>query len=83
VTIDIALHGRGQASGLAMESLWAVCRGTVPNELSGGGIAALGDSLYRVSVEPALGKYGERRLHGCLEDATIDNVQGRVLSISS
>jgi hypothetical protein len=83
VTMELLIHGSGRGEASAIASLWAVCRGTVPNGLADSGITALGDSRYRILLEPALGKYGERRLHGCLEDATIDNVQGRVLSIST
>jgi hypothetical protein len=82
IVVDIDIHGSPRATGEALESLWAVCRATVPNEIVGG-MNALGGSRYQLSVEPALGKYGERRLRGCLEDTTIDNVQGRVVSIST
>jgi hypothetical protein len=33
-------------------------------------------------VEPALGINGIRRLHGCFEDAFLDTVQAKVLSVA-
>jgi len=83
ITIDVMLQGSGRSHEAAVGSLWAVCSGVVPNDLAAGGIAQLRGSSYRISVEPALGKHAERRLRGCMEDTTIDNMQARVVSIST
>lgn len=83
ILLEVELRGGSRLSHLAIDALWGACSGTVPNELSTDGVRALGNSRYAISVEPALGKYGERRLRGCLQDATIDNVQARVLGIST
>jgi hypothetical protein len=37
----------------------------------------------RFAVEPALGTHNRRRLVGCLEDTTIDNLLGRVVSLET
>ena len=36
-----------------------------------------------LAVEPALGEHAQRRLVGCLEDATVDLVSAHVVSVSS
>ena len=82
VTIEIRTNG--SIRGLhAARSLWGTCQGTVPNDLAGEGIRALGGNRFSFRLEPALGKNGERRLRGCLSDATIDNIQNRVVSVES
>lgn len=80
VTIEIRTNGsiRGLA---AARSLWGTCRGTVPNDLAKDGIQGLGGNRFTLRLEPALGKNGERRLRGCFSDATIDNIQSRVVSV--
>ena len=80
--ITISLSTNGSIKGIdAARSLWGTCRGTVPNDLTSGGIRAAGENLYSFRVTPALGKNGERRLRGCFEDATIDNIRSEVTSI--
>ena len=39
-----------------------------------GRLDALGDGQYRAVLRPAVGKYDERQLVGCLEDLTVDRV---------
>ena len=68
---------RGEPAAVA--ALWAVCAGTVPGEIS---TAEPNGAGWQVTIEPAIGEHGERRLVGCLEDVTVDRVIGRVLSIA-
>lgn len=81
VTIEIRTNGtiRGVE---AARSLWGTCRGTVPNEINELGISKIGAGMYSFTLEPALGKNGERRLRGCLADATIDNIQSDVVDVT-
>ena len=73
---------RGFDPELATHSLWAACQTTVlANRLvaltpqtDGAGMA--------LAVEPALGEHAERRLIGCLEDATVDLVSAHVVSVT-
>jgi hypothetical protein len=81
VTIELRTNGsiRGLEAALA---LWGTCQGTVPNDVSDAGFYPVGNGRFAFDLEPALGKNGERRLRGCLSDATIDNVQSRVVSVT-
>lgn len=58
------------------KSLWAACHGTLPNDLQS--VTRAGPELVALKVEPAIGKYGMRRLEGCLEDGTLDGVSAEV-----
>jgi hypothetical protein len=60
-------------------TLWTACSGTIHHELLD--IAETTDGTYRVTVQPALGKNAQRRLEGCLNDATVDRLNGHVVSI--
>jgi hypothetical protein len=60
-----------------------VCSATVGGDVSGVPAPA-GDAIagaYTVSISPAIGENGRKRLVGCLEDATLDRVVGHVRSI--
>ena len=73
---------RGFDPELATHSLWAACQPTV----LGNHLVALGPQPgghdVTLAVEPALGEHAQRRLVGCLEDATVDLVSARVLSVT-
>jgi hypothetical protein len=73
-------HYRGGDEGAA-QALWSVCVATVPGETTTPVVG--GDGMYRVTVTPAIGEHGRKRLIGCLEDGTLDRVQGHVRSVSS
>lgn len=64
----------------AAQGLWAVCRGTVTNRLAPPGVVALGDGRFAVTMDPAVGEHSWRRLKGCLEDMTVDQVVAEVVS---
>ena len=38
---------------------------------------------FTVTVSPAFGENGEKRLAGCIEDATVDRVVGHVVQLTS
>ena len=63
------------------DALWAVCSATVPGDVSPMP-EQVGDH-WRVTISPALGEHGEKRLLGCLEDLTIDRVVGTVVAVTT
>ena len=69
---------RGEPAAAAV-ALWAVCAATVPGEVSATPTA--GRRPGEVTVAPAIGEHGRRRLVGCLEDVTLDRVVGHVVSV--
>lgn len=80
VVFDVELRHRA-GSGAAAQTLWSVCSGTITHATTVAGPVATG-SAWSVTVEPALGEHSRRRLVGCLEDATIDGVLGRVVDLT-
>jgi hypothetical protein len=79
VRFDVATRGYRGGDDSAAQALWAVCAATVPGEVtSPAGIA--GD--YEVTIRPAIGENGRKRLLGCLEDGTLDRVMGHVTEVS-
>jgi hypothetical protein len=68
---------------VAARGLWNHCRGTinqanpVPGRLRGG------DGLVTLVLEPAIGENTQKRLVGCLQDATIDHLSADILYVRS
>lgn len=46
-------------------------------------LARIADSTYRVTVQPGLGEHAQQRLTGCLQDATVDHLNGSVVSVDT
>jgi hypothetical protein len=82
-TVEWSVRTKDVDVDLAAVGLWAVCRNT---------ISGLGDptpiavdaiqNRYAAAVTPRLGHNARRRLQGCLEDATIDRVNGHDVSFA-
>jgi hypothetical protein len=83
VTFDVATRDYQRGDGAAAQALWAVCSATVGGEVTGltSPAEATADAGYTVSISPAIGENGRKRLVGCLEDATLDRVMGHVESM--
>ena len=61
--------------------LWEACSGTVPRAVDARSFEGSGRSSVEIELAPALGPNGERRLRGCLEDATLDKIQAAVVRV--
>ena len=79
IDFDVATRRYDGAELTAAQSLWAVCQATVGGEKSP--VTEEGDH-FSVTVSPAFGENGRKRLTGCFEDATVDRVMGHVVSLS-
>ena len=79
VAFDVATRRYDGTEMTAAQSLWAVCQSTVSGEK---GPVAVEDDHFTVTVSPAFGENGRKRLTGCIEDATVDRVMGHVVSLS-
>jgi hypothetical protein len=66
----------------AAQGLWAICQTTVHTAAVAPGVVAAGEGRFRVTLDPAVGEHSWRRLKGCLEDMTVDQVVARVVSKS-
>ena len=85
-TVAFTLSTRDFPGGenTAATTLVAVCAATVdgstvsPPAASG---EAQADETWTVTISPALGEHGRKRLEGCLEDVTLDRVIGHVTDV--
>lgn len=62
------------------QALWAVCQTTVHNRLEPPGVVPAGGDHFRLVTTPAVGEHSWRRLQGCFEDLSVDQVLARVVS---
>jgi hypothetical protein len=85
VSFNVATRDYQRGDDEAAHALWAVCSATVGGDVSGptAGEASAAADGYTVTISPAIGENGRKRLVGCLEDATLDRVMGHVRSITT
>jgi hypothetical protein len=82
IVLDIDTRDYRQDRSDGARALWAACAGTTGSVLVDGPASVPGDGdRVCFSVEPGLGRNNRRKLVGCLEDATIDRLQGTVVSV--
>ena len=81
VVFDIRTQAYDGTIVEAAEAQWAVCAGTIGGEVRDPGLEHIDDQRFRVTVFPAVGTNGERRLIGCLDDAAVDRVLSSFVSI--
>ncbi len=68
----------GADTGLA---LWTACQGTFSARTIA--FTRTTDGRYQAVVQPSLGQLAQRRLVGCLEDATVDRLRADVTAVVS
>jgi hypothetical protein len=83
IELDVATRDYPRTETAAVQALWAVCAATIPGDVTGPVASAGDDGPWTVTISPAIGENGRKRLLGCLEDSTLDRVIGHVESISS
>jgi hypothetical protein len=83
LVVEIETRAAGSSSVDTASRLWSACAGTVPSYIATPKIAALGSGKALIVTQPALGEHTQRRLTGCLNDTTLDEVQARVQSVES
>jgi hypothetical protein len=79
VVFDVSVRDERNVAQAA-QGLWGACQTTIQRSTSPADVAVEG-SRARVVVRPALGTHARQRLSGCLEDATLDRVLGRVVAM--
>jgi hypothetical protein len=80
---EVVLHVRtkdGYPPALGAEGLWAACRQTVRAARLAAPVRTEGEQRFVLALEPALGPHARRRLLGCVQDATIDDVTATVVA---
>lgn len=78
--LEVYTNHSGMTTPVLAESLWAACQATAQRAVS---FRPLGEGRVALQFAPGLGHHAQQRVHGCLEDALLDNVQARVLSMST
>jgi len=53
----------------------------VPRAVSARSFQGSDETAVRIELRPGIGPNGERKLRGCLEDATLDNIQAAVVNV--
>jgi hypothetical protein len=81
VEFDVGTRDYPGSDLQAAQALWAVCAATVPGDETA--LAPLASGGFTVSVSPAIGTNGRKRLEGCLQDNTLDRVQGHIQSVAA
>ena len=79
VTFSVSTRDYQRGEDAAAAALWAVCSATVDGTVSP---AVAVDDHWQVTIEPAIGQHGQKRLVGCIDDVTLERVKGAVLSVS-
>lgn len=83
VTLEVDMRDDRPAV-TAAEGLWGACQWMVRSRtLIEPGIEQLGPDRFRLTLAPELGRRGEMRLRGCLEDFTIDRVRAEVVAMDT
>ncbi len=81
--LEVAHRQDPQRASLLATALWRRC---VTTALGAGatatGLLALGQDRYTVLLRPAPGPIATRRLQGCLHDATTDQIQLQVVTVT-
>ncbi|MDP9388295.1 MAG: hypothetical protein M3Q48_10405 [Actinomycetota bacterium] len=82
-SVIVAISARPARSTLtAVDALWGACTTQLGRGHTVLSMTDLGGGNVNVVVGPAIGTYAERRLRGCIGDATTDKVQASVLGIT-
>ncbi|HVM02473.1 MAG TPA: hypothetical protein VM263_07365 [Acidimicrobiales bacterium] len=74
--------GSARSPAAAAAALWGACSTQLGSGSELVGTAAAGGGEVRFLVRPAIGTYAERRLRGCINDATTDRIRATVRSVA-
>lgn len=80
IVLDVRDRETGAADLRTTQGLWGACQGTIWQRLTEPGAVELGEGRFLLTTAPAVGEHAWRRLQGCLEDMTVDEVQAEVVS---
>ncbi|HKY78281.1 MAG TPA: hypothetical protein VJS45_19250 [Acidimicrobiia bacterium] len=83
--VELELHGQLAAAipERVVTSLWESCAGTLRRNLPDPVVTGVDGSRFRLEILADLGVSTTRRIHGCLEDAALDQVQAGVVMLTS
>jgi hypothetical protein len=91
LAFTVSIHDFPGGEQTAARTLMAVCAATVDDSTISVPAPAreaadevdAADRAWHVTITPALGEHGRKRLEGCLEDVTLDRVIGHVTDVQT
>ncbi|HEX7166859.1 MAG TPA: hypothetical protein VF230_07750 [Acidimicrobiales bacterium] len=83
VVIQIENRQAPAADVASAKALWGACSNQIGSRYALTGVEALNGGRVELRMRPAIGKYAERRLRGCLEDSVMDLVRAEVLVVAA
>ena len=81
VVLEVRTRDPRTSKRFAAEALWGACQSTARRTVIEPGMQAVSDDRFRIVVQPALGRHARDRLTGCLQDLTIEEILGTVISM--
>ncbi len=82
VTVEARTKGHAPHSRLQMaRSLFMICRLEAETAVVADDFHVVRPDTFRFVIQPALDAADQRQLHGCLEDASVDQLQLHVLAL--
>jgi hypothetical protein len=78
--LNVFSNSRIDPTGAAVR-LWEACSGTVPRAVSARSFQGSDETAVKIELRPGIGPNSERKLRGCLEDATLDKIQAAVVDV--
>lgn len=79
VTVD---PGSARSALTSAKALWGACTTQLGGGYKAVGVTPLGNGEVQILVTPRIGTHAERRLRGCVSDATIDRIVASVRSVT-
>lgn len=83
VVLRVENRNVASADEAMARSLWGACAVQIGTTYRLTGVELLDGGRVELRVRPAVGKYAERRLRGCFQDATTDLVRAEVVEVST
>jgi hypothetical protein len=81
LTISVNVKGARAVEAETAEALWVTCRYTINRGRTASELEHIGSHTYRFVLSPAIGEHAQRRLEGCIEDATLARTSAHVVAI--
>ncbi len=82
IEISVSQRQSDQPVRSIADALWVSCRLRVPSSVDLIDLETTGLDTANLVVHPALGETDKRQFVGCLQDATIDRINARVLTVA-
>ena len=78
VVMELSHKNTMRSPLVTARSLLAACELSVPKHIAYGKVRVVDPYTVAFTISPGLGPHEEKRMRGCLQDVTMDNVQGTV-----